>query len=75
MRGGEGGMKSLDGSEDEVAQVSKGEGVLHVCRAKEEVNADTLDQEVEGFAHVIDKWHCDVEVAGDGREVWDGVEA
>jgi hypothetical protein len=38
---GEGGMKSLDGSENEVAQVPKGEGVLHVCRAEEEVNADT----------------------------------
>ncbi len=71
---GEGGMKSLDSAEDEVAKVSKGSGVFHVGRAEEEVNADAFDEKVKRLAHVVHEWHGDAKVFGDGREVGDGVE-
>ena len=37
--------------------------------AKEKANTDAVEEEVERFAHVVDRWDRDAEVRGDGREM------
>ena len=54
--------------------MAEGEDVFLAAFAKEERNADSFNQKVEGLLHVVGEGECDAEVFGGRREVGNGVE-
>ena len=63
------GVEGFDGLEYLVGEVAEGEDVVVARIAKEKANTDAVEEEVERFAHVVDRWDRDAEVRGDGREM------
>ena len=51
--------------EDKKFKVLLCEDVVPAVGAEEECNTNSVDQESEGFIHVVDEWNCDAEVISD----------
>jgi len=54
--------------------VAKGKDVVLATFAEEKGDTNALDEEVQRLLHIVGEGKGDTEVAGDGREVGDGVE-
>ena len=51
-----------------------GEDVVRAVGAEEEGNTNSIDEEAEGFVHVVDERNGDSEVIGNRGQVRDGIE-
>ena len=54
--------------------MSEGENVVEAAFSKQEADANTFEEEVQRFLHIVSEGKGDTEMVGGGREVGDGVE-
>ncbi len=54
--------------------MSEGENVVEAAFSKQEADANTFDEEVQRFLHIVGEGKGDTEMVGGGSEVGDGVE-